>query len=178
MGGEFGSSHVKQQESKKKFLEEYSTEYRESALACLKELAEKGGEPDSAYLVPQPLDDEEEAPEAKEERTKVEELISGKCPLADQVVVTGLQALHAGLTPNAETGEVKTKVVVPERSADASVVETKRFKVTGQWGLMANQQLQHAGQCVEFSTIDESGAQTAPKFAIVNVNRDFDVEKA
>jgi hypothetical protein len=181
--GEFGSSYVKQQETKSKFLEEYAAEYLESATACLKELAEKAGaagsmDPCSEYFVPQPLEDEEEAPEAKEERTKVEELVSGKCPLPEQVQVAGLQALNAGLTPDAETGVASTKVVILEKSSEASVVETKRFKVSGQWGIMANQQLQHAGQCVEFSTLDaESGSAIAPKLALVNVNRDFDVEK-
>jgi len=178
--GEFGSSYVKQQEAKKKFLEEYGAEYRESAIACLKDLSEAGSiDAESRHLVPQPPDDEEEAPEAKEERTKVEELLSGKSPLAEQVVMTGIQALYAGLTPNAETGEVKTQVTLLEKSSDATVAESKRFKVSGQFGIMANQQLQHVGQCIEFTTLDsESGAIVAPKLALVNINRDFDVEKA
>merc|ERR1711904_84525 len=183
--GEFGSSFVKQQEAKKKFLEEYAAEYRESALACLKEVAEKAGaagsmDAVSAYLVPQLSEhDEEEAPEAKEERTKVEELCSGKCPQSEQVQVADLQALQAGLTPDAETGAVKTQVMLLERGPDAIVVEPKRFKVSGQFGIMANQQLQHVGQCVEFWTVDaESGTTIAPKLALVNINRDFDVEKA
>jgi hypothetical protein len=183
--GEFGSSFAKQQEAKKKFLEEYGEEYRESAVACLKELAEKAGaagsmEPCSAYLVPQVTDDDEldEAQEAKEARSKVDELISGKCPKPEEVIPAGLQALLAGLTPDAETGECKSKVMVMEKSTEASVIDPKRLKVSGHFGIMANQQLQHVGQCVEFVTIDaESGASIAPKLALVNINRDFDVEK-
>lgn len=66
-----------------------------------------------------------------------------------------------------------------EKGSDVSVVEPKRFKVSGQFGIMAKEQLQHVGQCVEFWMVDpESGAMTAPKLALVNINRDFDVEKA
>jgi len=184
--GEFGSSYVKQQEAKKKFLEEYAVEYKESALASLKDLAEKAGaagsmEAASEYFVPVPNEGEETAEETekKEEKTRVEECISGKCPLLEQVQVADITALQAGLTPDAETGAVKTQVMLLEKGSDCSVVEPKRFKVSGQFGIMAKEQLQHVGQCVEFWMVDpESGAMTAPKLALVNINRDFDVEKA
>lgn len=187
--GEFESSYAKQEEAKAKFLEEYEVEYQESALAALKDLAEKAATlsgvdtnifPQKKYIVPQPRAQEEEETEDKEERMKVEELILplGECPLPEQVMPEGVKALNAGLTKVEGEEFFRTQVTLLKKSSEATVINTKRLKVPGQLGMMANQQLQHVGQCVEFSALDPDGNQIGPKLALINVNRDFDVANA
>lgn len=180
VAGEFASSWAKQQEDKKRFLAEYGAEYQASALAALKDMAEKAGaagsmEPVKHYLVPFTPEDEEEAPEDKEERTKVEELVMGKFPTAEEVLPATLQALVAGLEIVEGEEAPRTKVSVVEASAESVCIHPSRFKGTGQWGVLASQQLQHVGQCVEFTT---PGSETGtPRLALTNVSRDFDVSQ-
>lgn len=179
VAGEFASSWAKQQDAKKRFMAEYGAEYLASATAALKDLTEAAaGSMDAIkqYLVPYTPEDEEEAPEDKEERTKVEELINGKFPTPEEILPATLQALVAGLELADGDEAPKTKVSVVESSAESVCMNSSRFKASGQWGVLASQQLQHVGQCVEFTT---PGAEAnAPRLVLANVSRDFDASQA
>lgn len=171
--GEFASSYAKQQEIKAKFLNEYGEDYKNSAIAFIEELIEKGDdalkEPKvlRRYLVPQPEEDVEETPEDKEARKEAEQFFDGRLPWGEAAPLAIVQQVAKGIKPNDE-GVVTTVVKLLETASEATCFEAKRFKKD------AREQLQHVGQCVEFSTVDGP----APRLALLNISTEFECDCA
>jgi len=170
--GRYASNREEQDQMKQKFLADYRGSHVASAVAALKELAEKTP-PDApapkVFFVPAPpAEGEEEKPEAVAEREAIiEEIVIG--PFAEPVAVqqAAIQALVARLEPGAENS--LEPIVLEERYQRGSYLgEARRLK---------REQLQIAGQCIELSVSDAEAGQIK-RLVIVNTCQEYEVEKA
>lgn len=157
LGGEFSSSEQEQEETKKAFLAEYSSQFEQSAIAALRDLAERAtadGAP-ADYLVPQ------EGDAAK----GTAEFVAGPFPEPAESAQALVQAFAARL---AEGAEQPLEVTVYTGLGEPPRLDPQRLK---------KPQLQMAGQAVEFYAANaEAGA--LQMLVLVNVSPEYDVEQA
>lgn len=166
--GRFASSREEQEELKQRYLDEYRSEHAQSAGNALKDLAARAT-PEGApreYLVPgRPSEGEEEVPEAVAERAAVAEVVDGPFPEASTVQQAAIQAFVARLEAGVERPLTAT---VFEEKSQSSRFDGRRLK---------RDQLQHAGQAVEFAAADAEVGSLA-LVVLVNVSTEYDVAKS
>jgi len=157
LGGEFSSSEQEQDEAKKAFLAEYSSQFEQSATAALRDLAERAtadGAP-ADYLVPQ---DEDSA-------KSIAEFVAGPFPEPGETAQALMQPFVARL---AEGAEQPLEVTVYTGLGEPPRLDPQRLK---------KPQLQMAGQAVEFFAANAE-AGTLQMVVLVNLSPEYDVEQA
>mmetsp|Transcript_58761 Transcript_58761/g.137591 ORF Transcript_58761/g.137591 Transcript_58761/m.137591 type:complete len:324 (-) Transcript_58761:152-1123(-) len=175
MNGKFASGAVEQEEAKRAFLQEYGTQCVHSATAALRELAEKAvdGVP-ADFLITKDSD-------AKSDKAG-EDMVAGPFPEAATATQASLQSFAARLFAEEQslqvcmyTGLSDKKLTLPLNEAAAfSCLGTEEIRMDRQ--RLKRQQLQVAGQAVEFSTEAEAGALRL--LVLVNTAPDFEWEAA
>eukprot|EP00929_Paragymnodinium_shiwhaense_P096900 TRINITY_DN5863_c0_g1_i1.p1 TRINITY_DN5863_c0_g1~~TRINITY_DN5863_c0_g1_i1.p1 ORF type:complete len:323 (+),score=75.24 TRINITY_DN5863_c0_g1_i1:86-1054(+) len=169
LDGRYSSNREEQEEMKQTFLSEYFSDYTSSASLALKDLAARaspeGGPKD--FFSPAPAaEGEEESPDAAAERASMAELLDGPQVEPAALQQAALQAFAARLEEGAEK-PLSPKVYEDRRQA-GTCLNMQRLK---------HQQLQHVGQCVEFSAPDAEPGSLAV-VVLINVSREYDVAKA
>lgn len=169
MEGRFASSREEQEELKRRYLDAYCAEHVQSAGNALKDLAARTT-PDGApreYLVPaRPSEEEEEAAEAVAERVAVAEVVDGPFPDASAIQQAVLQAFAARFAE--QEVEKPLTIIVFEDKVQLSRFDGRRLK---------REQLQHAGQAVEFRASDAEAGSLA-LLVLVNVSTEYDAGMA
>jgi len=169
--GKFSSNREEQMQMRKKFVTKYSMEFTKSASSSLKELA--GGMGSDFFVPVQPTDAaitgaaEEEKPELAAERAAIGQIVSGPFPEKDSVQQSLLQAFVTRLDESHE--KPLSLIVYEEMSQPNARLDVRRLK---------HEQLQYAGQCVEFSAAEADPGQLCAVVLANVVSDEYDVEKA
>mmetsp|Transcript_87452 Transcript_87452/g.138901 ORF Transcript_87452/g.138901 Transcript_87452/m.138901 type:complete len:324 (-) Transcript_87452:160-1131(-) len=177
MNGKFASGAVEQEEAKRAFLQEYGMQCVQSAAAALREMSEKAtadGVP-SDFLVPKD-------PEAQAERSATEDFVAGPFPEATAATQAGLQAFTAKLFAEEQPLQVSLYTGLSDKKLLLPFNEVSTFACLGTEEThmdkqrLKRQQLQVAGQAIEFFTEAEAGSLRL--LVLVNVGSEFDWEAA
>lgn len=167
--GAFDSSASGQENARKAFAAEYGTEYADSAIAALHDLAERAekyGVVPRDFVVPAPpANGEEEDPQAAEERAYAEAMVSGPFPQASDIKLGALKGLDAAFPAG---GERLGAVFVFEDSAQRGQFDAGRLQ---------REQLGHIGQAVELSNPDPQG-ESLKALVLVNVSPEYEAARA
>lgn len=162
LNGQFSSGVKEQEKAKKAFLEEYGGQCTQSALAALRDLAERAtadGAP-AEFLVPHGQEPEETA-----EKAAIEEIIAGPFPEAAAAAQALMQAFVARL---AEGAEQPLQVTVYDGLGEEPRLDKQRLR---------RPQLQMVGQAVEFFA-PEAEAGALKLVVLVNVSSEYTIEDA